>query len=303
MSPLPSSPLLGPAFKIGSTLAFAVMLVAVKLLSGRVPAGEVVFFRSALALIPVLAMVGWQGDLAEGLKTSRPGGHVIRSVVGVSAMGLWFFGVQRLPLADALAITYAAPLLTVGLAILLLGEALVPARWIAAAIGFVGVLVVLAPHLGDLGAVGQGGAATGALCCLGSAVFMAFAQIQIRNLTATERTGAIVVYFSLGSALFALTTLPFGWVWPGPWEAFLLGLCGLFGGLGQIFLTQGMRHADASVIAPLEYASMLWAVISGFWVFGEVPGVWVAIGAGVIIASGIVVVVSERRGDAATPVE
>jgi drug/metabolite transporter (DMT)-like permease len=132
---------------------------------------------------------------------------------------------------------------------------------------------------------------------------MAFAQIQIRNLTATERTGAIVVYFSLGSALFALTTLPFGWVWPGPWEAFLLALCGLFGGLGQIFLTQGMRHADASVIAPLEYASMLWAVISGFWVFGEVPGVWVAIGAGVIIASGIVVVVSERRGDAATPVE
>ena len=84
-------------------MAFAVMLVSVKLLSGRVPAGEVVFFRSALAVFPVLAMVWSQGQLSEGLKTSRPGGHVIRSVVGVTAMALWFFGVQRLPLADGLA--------------------------------------------------------------------------------------------------------------------------------------------------------------------------------------------------------
>lgn len=299
----PPSSLLGPAFKVASTLAFAVMLVAVKLLSGRVPAGEVVFFRSALALVPVLTMVWWQGDMPEGLRTSRPGGHVVRSVVGVSAMALWFFGVQRLPLADALAITYAAPLLTVGLATVLLGEAFVAARWVAAVVGFVGVLVVLAPHLADFGAITAGGAATGALCCLGSAVFMSFAQIQIRNLTATERTGAIVVYFSLGSSLFALSTLPFGWVWPSPWEAFLLGVCGLFGGLGQIFLTQGMRHADASVIAPLEYVSMLWAVASGFWVFDEVPGLMVAVGAAVIIASGIVVVIGERRGHPAIPME
>ena len=297
------SPLRGPAFKIASTLAFAVMLVSVKLLGGHVPAGEVVFFRSALAVFPVLAMVWAQGELPSGLKTSRPGGHVIRSVVGVTAMSLWFFGVQRLPLADALAITYAAPLLTVALATMLLGEIVTGTRWIAVGVGFAGVLVVLSPHLGDLGRLGEGGAATGALCCFGSAFFMALAQIQIRNLTATERTGAIVVYFSLGSALVSLVTLPFGWVMPTPWEAFLLALCGLFGGLGQIFLTQGMRHADASVIAPLEYASMLWAVVSGLWVFDEVPTATVALGAAVIIASGVVVVWSERRGDAATPGE
>jgi len=287
--------LVGPAFKIASTLAFAVMLVAVKLLSGRVPAGEVVFFRSALAVLPVLVMVAWQGELSTGLRTSRVGGHIIRSVVGVSAMSLWFFGVQRLPLADALAITYAAPLLTVALAAILLGEIVRRHRWTAVAVGFVGVLIVLSPHLGDLDHLTEGGAATGALCCFGSAVFMAFAQIQVRNLTATERTGAIVVYFSLGSALFSLATVPFGWVMPSLGDTMLLVTCGLFGGLGQIFLTQSMRHADASVVAPLEYASMLWAVVSGFWIFDEVPSLTVALGAVVIIGSGVAIVLRERR--------
>lgn len=295
MGDRPLSPLAGPAFKIASTLAFAVMLVAVKLLSGRVPAGEVVFFRSALAVFPVLLMVAWQGEMATGLKTSRVGGHIIRSVVGVSAMSLWFSGVQRLPLADALAITYAAPLLTVALAAILLGEIVRRHRWTAVSVGFVGVLIVLSPHLGDLGHLMEGGAATGAMCCFGSALFMAFAQIQVRNLTATERTGAIVVYFSLGSALFSLVTIPFGWVVPTFGDSMLLLACGLFGGLGQIFLTQSMRYSDASVVAPLEYASMLWAVASGLWIFDEVPSLTVAVGAGVIIASGVAIVLRERR--------
>ena len=112
--------LLGPAFKVASTLSFAFMLVAVKALGTRVPWGEVVFFRSAFALIPVVAWSWWQGGLREELSTSRPGGHLIRSVVGVTAMALWFSGVQRLPLADALAITYAAPLVTVAFSILAL---------------------------------------------------------------------------------------------------------------------------------------------------------------------------------------
>ncbi len=297
------STLLGPAYKIASTLAFAVMLVAVKLLSGRVPAGEIVFFRSALALFPVIAMVAWQGQLRTGLKTSRPGGHVIRSMVGVSAMALWFSGVQRLPLADALAITYAAPLLTVALAAVLLGEVVRAHRWSAVAVGFAGVLIVLSPHLGDFGQALEGGAATGAMFCFGSALFMAFAQIQIRNLAATESTGAIVVYFSLGSALFSLTTVPFGWVMPTLSDAALLATCGLFGGLGQIFLTQSMQYADASVVAPLEYASMLWAVVAGLWLFGEVPSLTVAVGATIIIGSGVAIVLRERRLGLRRPID
>lgn len=289
------SPLVGPAFKIASTLAFAVMLVAVKLLGARIPAGEVVFFRSAIAVLPVVILVAWQGELRTGLKTSRVGGHIIRSVVGVSAMALWFFGVQHLPLADALAITYAAPLLTVALAAVLLGEVVRRHRWTAVGIGFIGVLIVLSPHFGDLGHLTEGGASTGALCCLASALFMAFAQIQVRSLTATERTGAIVVYFSLGSALFALATMPFGWVAPSLWDLALLVTCGLFGGLGQILLTQSMRCSDASVVAPLEYASMIWAVISGLLIFDELPGLAVMVGSIIIIGSGVAIVLREHR--------
>ena len=287
------SVLLGPLFKVASTLSFAVMLVGVKLLAERIPAGEVVFFRSAFALLPVLVMVAWQGELRDGLKTTRPGGHLIRSVVGVTAMGFWFSGVQRVSLADSLAITYAAPLLTVALAALLLGEIVRFHRWTAVGVGFLGVLVVLSPHLGDVGHVLEGGAATGAAMCFASAFFMAFAQIQVRSLTATEKTGAIVVYFSIGSSLVALVSAPW-WVMPDGRDLALLIMTGIFGGIGQIFLTLGYRHADASVIAPLEYTSMLWAVASGWWIFGEWPSATVLLGSAIIIASGVAIVWRER---------
>ena len=294
MTAAPSLSLLGPAFKILSTLAFAVMLVAVKLLAGRVPSGEVVFFRSAFAVIPVVAMVWWQGALREGLATRRPGGHVMRSVYGVSAMSLWFAGVQRLPLADALAITYAAPLVVVALAAVMLGEVVRAHRWSAVAVGFLGVVIVLSPHLDDLSHIGTDRGATGAAMCFLSAFFMALAQIEVRRLAVTEKTGAIVVYFSIGSALFSLLTLPFGWVTPSGSDLALLITCGLFGGVGQIFLTMAYRHADASVVAPLEYASMIWAVATGLWLFDEVPSVSLAIGTAVIVASGIAIVWRER---------
>lgn len=287
------STLLGPAYKVASTLAFAGMLVGVKMLAQRVPAGEVVFFRSFFALLPVLAMVTWQGELREGLKTSRPGGHLIRSVVGVTAMALWFSGVQRVSLADSLAITYAAPLLTVALAAVLLHETVRAHRWTAVGIGFIGVLIVLSPHLGDLGHLGKDGAAAGAVMCFASAFFMAFAQIQVRSLTSTERIGAIVVYFSIGSALVALLSAPW-WVMPDGRDLMLLIMTGIFGGIGQIFLTLSYRHADASVIAPLEYTSMLWAVVTGFWFFGEWPSTTVLVGSTVIIGSGIAIVLRER---------
>ena len=293
--------LLGPAYKILSTLAFAVMLVVVKLLAGRVPPGEVVFFRSAFAVFPVLAMVGWQGELRDGFKTDRPGGHVLRSVYGVSAMSLWFSGVQRLPLADALAITYAAPLLVVALAAMLLGEVVRADRWGAVVVGFLGVMIVLSPHLGDIERIGADRGSSGAAMCFLSAFFMALAQIEVRKLTGTEKTGAIVVYFSIGSALFSLTTLPFGWVMPSGSDLALLITCGLFGGIGQIFLTLGYRHADASVIAPLEYASMIWAVASGLWFFDEIPSLTMFLGTLVIVASGVAIVWGERARAGAAP--
>ena len=287
-------PLVGAGLKLVSTFAFAIMLALIKAVGDRVPPGEVAFFRSAIALAPVLLHLWWNNDLPNGLKTDRPFGHIIRSAVGVTSMMLWFAAVQHLPLADGLAITYAAPLLTVALAAILLGEVVRIHRWTAVGVGFIGVLVILWPHLGDLGRFRESAQAFGAVLALGSSFFTAIAMIQVRRLTATERTGAIVVYFSIGSALFTLVTVPFGWIVPDGRELLLLCLCGVAGGIGQLLLTQSYRLADASTIAPLEYTSMIWAGFIGYWAFGELPTTYAIVGSVIVVAAGVYIVYRER---------
>ena len=282
------SPLYGIGLKLVSTFVFSVMIVLIKHVGSRVPLGEVVFFRSAFALVPVIALLLWKREFGASLATQRPVGHVFRAFFGVAAMALWFGGFARLPIADALAISYAAPLITVGLAALMLGEVVSLWRWGA-------VVVILSPHLGDFHLIGTDTGATGAAMSLGSAAFMSLAAVQTSELTRTEKTGTIVVYFSACSSLIALLTVPFGWVMPRPDDLACLIGAGLIGGVGQILLTTSYRLANASVIAPLEYASMLWAIIFGFWFFGEVPGYTVAIGTLVVIGSGLLIVLRERN--------
>lgn len=287
-------PLLGIALKLVSTLVFAGMVVAIKFVGDRVPPGEVVFFRSFFALVPVLLFLRWQGALRPVMVTERPVGHVVRSFYGVTSMFLWFGALQLLPVADALAISYAAPLLTVALAAILLGEPVRIYRWTAVAIGFCGVLVMLAPHLGGLHDLARDTAALGAMLALGSTVFTALAGTQVRRLTMTEQTGAIVVYFSIGCTLFSFLTVPFGWVRPAPFDLACLIASGLFGGIGQLLMTQSYRYAHASLVAPLEYSSMLWAVLYGTWLFGETPGTTVLLGSAIVIGAGVFIVARER---------
>jgi drug/metabolite transporter (DMT)-like permease len=285
----------GIALKVGSTMVFAIMMVLLKNIGLRVPAGEMVFFRSLFAVVPVVVFLAWRGDILSAIRTDRPGGHLARSFLGVMAMFLWFGGLQRLPLADGLAITYAAPLITVTLAGIILGERVRLYRWTAVALGFGGVLLMLAPHLRDVGHFFEDTAALGAMLAFLSAFFMAVSSIQVRRLTMTERTGAIVIYFSIGCAAFALLTAPFGWVAPEPLDLAALIAAGLLGGIGQLMLTQSYAHADISTIAPLEYTSMLWAVLLGIWLFGEIPDVTVLIGSLVVITAGTVIILRERR--------
>jgi len=287
-------PLFGIGLKLVSTFVFSIMIVLVKQIGGRVPVGEIVFFRSVFALVPVLVYVIWTRELKVATRTHRPVGHLFRAFFGVTSMALWFGAFARLPIADALAISYAAPLVTVGLAAVMLGEVVKLHRWGAVALGFSGVVVILSPHLGDLSRIGTDVGATGAAMAFGSAFFMALAAVQTSELTRTERTGTIVVFFSFFSALLALTTLPFGWVMPGRGDLVCLVAAGLIGGVGQLLLTSSYRFAKASTIAPLEYSSMVWAIIFGFWLFGEVPGFTVAIGTMVVIGSGLLIVLRER---------
>lgn len=288
-------PLVGIGFKLVSTLLFAVMIGLIKVVAERVPTGEIVFARNFFALIPVAIAILLARDGLGVFRTRHPFGHVWRASAGVVAMILSFEAIARLPIADATALSYAAPLITTALAVVLLGETVRAYRWVAVVIGLAGVVVVLWPHLTLEPAVGGRRAMIGVACAVAAAFFVALAMIAVRSLTKTEATRTIVLYFTLVSSLVGLATLPFGWVMPSPTDAVLLVAIGLVGGVAQLFMTQSYGYADASVIAPFEYATMVWTLIAGLVVFDEVPAPLVLVGMAIIIGSGLMIIWRERR--------
>ena len=231
--------------------------------------------------------------------TSRPLGHLGRGAISVVGMFLNFAALARLPLVDATAISFAAPLITVAFAAWFLGERVRIYRWSAVGVGFVGVIVMLWPYLDFAQFTKEGAAAQaatiGALCALAGAFTNAGSVIQTRRLTDTETTSSIVFYFSLSCALAGLATLPLGWIWPDRWQLAALIGAGLVAGLGHILLTESYRFAPASVVAPFDYTMMVWVFLLGYWMFGEVPTVYVYVGAAIVVASGLFVIWRERQ--------
>ncbi|WP_434618691.1 DMT family transporter [Tabrizicola sp. M-4] len=288
-------PLRGITLKLGSVLVFIVMAAMIKATAEHVPAGQAVFFRSFFAIPVIVIWLVLRRELSTGLRAVSPIGHVWRGFAGTCAMGLGFAGLGYLPLPEVTAIGYAAPLLTVIFAAMFLNEDVRLFRLSCVALGMVGVLIVLSPRLTVLdGGAGQA-EAFGAMLVLGGAVFAALAQVFVRKLVQTERTPAIVFYFSLTATVLSLVTIPFGWVWPEPFELALLIGAGLLGGLGQILLTSSYREADASLVAPFDYASMLFALAIGWFVFSEVPTWTMLAGAALIILAGILIIWREHR--------
>lgn len=287
-------PLRGIFLKLCSLFAFMAMSACIKETAQGIPVGEAVFFRSIFAIPPILAWLAWQHGFPGQLKTSNPLGHFWRGLVGVSAMGMGFLALGLLPLPEAVAIGYAAPLLVTVFAAMFLGETIRARRVTAVALGLVGVLVVLSPNLTALQEGGAPSEAVGALAALMGAVFAALAQIHIRRLVRTEPVAAIVFWFSVTSSALALLTLPWGWAVPNHEEAALLILAGVLGGVGQILLTASYRHAEAAVIASFEYASMLLALAVGYVLFDEVPTGTMLVGAAIIVGAGLLIVFRER---------
>lgn len=289
-------PLRGIAYKVVSVIVFITMASLIKATASNVPSGEAVFFRSFFAMPVIVVWLAMRRELGTGFAASNPMGHVWRGLVGTIAMGLGFAGLGYLPLPEVTAIGYTAPLLTVIFAAMFLGEDVRAFRITAVALGLVGVLIVVWPRLsiisGDHLSQAQ---AFGAILVLGGAVFAALAQVFVRKLVNTEKTPAIVFYFSLTATILSLATLPFGWVIPSPNEAALLIGAGLLGGVGQIFLTSSYREADASVVAPFDYASMIFALGIGYFVFAEVPTFTMLIGASVVVFAGCLIIWRERQ--------
>lgn len=288
-------PLRGIALKLVSVMIFITMSALIKATADSVPPGEAVFFRSFFAIPVILVWLALRRELRTGLRTANPFGHVWRGLMGTISMGLGFASLAFLPLPEVTAIGYTAPLLTVIFAAMFLGEEVRLFRLSCVVLGMAGVLIVVSPRL----TVGAGGAthaeALGAMLVLGSAVFAAMAQVFVRKLVATEQTATIVFWFSVTAACLSLVTLPFGWVIPTATDAAILVVAGLLGGFGQIFLTSSYRNADASVIAPFDYASMLFALAFGWFFFDEVPTSATLGGAALVILAGVLIIWRERK--------
>lgn len=292
------------ALKLAAVFLFMVMAAMIKAVSDHVPPGQAVFFRAFFAL-PVLMLWLWQrGQLREGLVPSNLMGHVWRGIFGTSAMALTFAGLGLLPLPEVTAIGYATPMFAVLFAALFLGERVRLIRLSAVALGLIGVTIVILPRLSLSTEEMTAGATLGAIMVLAAAILRSLVQIHVRRLVQTDTTSAIVFYFSITASLLALLTLPIGWAtglpmleWtkPAAWVISILVLAGLIGGIAQIMVTSAYRFGGASMLAPFDYASMIFASVIGYVAFDEVPTGPILIGASLVITGGVLIIWRERQ--------
>ncbi|MFQ6547034.1 DMT family transporter [Aestuariibius sp. 2305UL40-4] len=288
----PATPSLyrGVFLMIAAVTVFTVMSAFIKA-AERIPPGEAVFFRSVFAMPVIFVWLWMQGDLKDGIRTADWRPHAVRGIAGTCAMGLGFAGLKYLPLPEVTALRFVTPVLLLIFAAIFLGERFRKVRLFAVLLGLAGVVIMTAPRFS---AGGTGAELFGVCVTLASAGMAALAQTFVKAMAGKEKTAAIVFYFSLTAAGLSLLTLPFGWVLPMGWEwLFLIG-AGLIGGCGQILLTSSYRFADAGVLAPFTYVSMLWALLIGYFVFLEVPTLPMILGSLLIIVAGVVIVWRER---------
>ena len=252
------------------------------------PTFEIMFFRNFFAFIPILAYLGSTRGFA-ALRTQRPMGHLVRATVGISGMFCGFAALGVLPLSQFTAITFAAPLFITALSAPVLGERVGMHRWAAVIVGFAGVLVMV--HPSTAGAVG-----VGSFLALGQALGTAGAMLAIRQLGASEPGPTIVFYFTLAAVVVGGVGMLFVWVAPSPVLLLTLVGCGLAGGIGQLLLTQAFKIAPAAVVAPFDYASLIVMGSVGYLFWSEVPTLSVLMGALLVAASGLYILLRETRG-------
>jgi drug/metabolite transporter (DMT)-like permease len=287
-SPAEQRPLAGIALRLLTALLLAVMFALVKLASTRgVNVVESLFYRQCGSAVAAASFVAL-GPGFDSLKTKRVWAHVGRMTLGVSAMGLNFLAFILLPLAEATTIGFSVPIFSVILAAIMLGEPTGKWRWGAVAVGFAGVLLIVQPGSGDV-------PLAGASVALVAALLTASVTIVIRKLGATERAATTVFWFAVSSLIPLGLLMPWfaGFHDLGSW-GIVAGMA-LAGGLAQLTLTGALRLAPVALIMPMDYTSLLWAVLLGAWLFGELPTPWTWVGAPIIIASGLVIVWREHR--------
>ena len=286
-------PALGIATFIGNMAVMALLSAGVReLVNRQYPLAEVLLFRYLFASA-VFWTILFAGVGLIALRTRRPLDHAIRSVSGVISLALLYYAITEIPIADATAIAYAAPIFITVLSIFLLGEVIGLRRWIAVVVGFFGVLLITQPQADNLN--------IGALAALGSAIGGAMVAVWLRKLSKTEKSVAIGIYYNVLGTLVCLGwVLMTGWLTPRGADLWLFLGFGLGCGLQQWLLTVSFRYAEASLIAPFEYLAMVFAAVVGYVFWNEIPSLTTWIGGAIIAASGLFIFNRRQRQMAAT---
>ena len=279
IEPRIENPAIGFSAMLLSILLFSLMDATVKWLGASYPTTQIMFFRCTVAMIPVLVIITMRGGIAL-LHTHQKALHLLRSVLGITAMALAFYAFSLLPLAEAVSLLHTAPLFMTALSVVLLRETVGIRRWTAVLVGFGGMLLVVRP--------GAGAFEVGSLYMLGAAFLIGCTTIVIRHLGRRDDPVCITFYFTLTGVIASSIGLQFQqWITPPGFDLTLLILVGLLGGLAQFLMTQSYQHLAVGIVSPLKYLTIVFGGVIAYLVWGEVPDLQTILGIGIIVAAGL----------------
>lgn len=275
----------GIYLKLSSLVLFCTMDAMVKALGDTYGSFQLMLFRSAIALIPVAVLI-WRAGGLKIVRANRPWLQAARVVIGFGSLLGFFYVFPRMPLVDAYAISFAAPLFMVALSVPLLREPVGWRRWSAVAVGFVGVLIMLDPWGMEIHPI--------SLILLAATFCYALSTILVRLLSRHDHDIVTLFWFALAASAVSLVGAIPEWKWPTPMDWVWLTVLGLLGGVAQILITRAWRLAPAAVLAPFDYTSIVLAVLFGYLWFHEEPSWTVWFGLPLVIGSGLYILHRER---------
>ena len=270
---------LGFLYMFLSVCAFSIMDLIVKW-SDTYPLGEVLFFRGFFGVLFYFFIIPKQ-RVKNFYYTKRAGLHFLRCVFGLIALIAIFIALRNLPLATVVSISFAAPIFTTIFSIFFLSEKVGFYRWLAVFVGFFGIIIITEPGFSSLNIY----YIYPIIFCLG----LSYVAIAIRQLSTTEPVWLISLNFSAAITIVSLFTIPFGWIMPNVQDLFLLSLIGVFGGVANLWLSQSYKFSEVSLVTPLKYLALVFAIIFGYFIWDEVPTIKTLSGALLVIISSIII--------------
>ena len=270
---------LGFLYMFLSVCTFSVMDLLVKW-SSDYPTGEVLFFRGFFGLLPTYFLIP-KNKLKTFYTTERSKEHLFRCLMGLMALIAIVVALRELPLAVVVSLSYAAPLFITVLSIFLLSEKVGIFRWLAVIIGFMGVIIIAEPGFKGMNYLYF----LPLIFCIG----MAFVTITIRKLSTTEPIWLISIFFTITISIAGLATIPMGWKMPNFQDFVLLALIGVTGGSANLFLTQSYKLSEVSLVAPLKYLALVFAIFFGYFIWNEIPTIKTLIGASLVVLASLII--------------